>query len=447
MRSTPRTPTASPGHPPTKQHRKPHNKSKSGCADCRRRRVKVRKRRNLPPRLSRLIVRCVYRTEAEVCVSAASAGSPSPSLSIPGYGSNDPTDDQSSSSGSTHAGVLSHSHGDSVSPIALSPFSFVTTVSHSDIPNFTLHDLGLMHHWTISTSNTIAANEKLGPIWQVLMPKIASQHEFLMHGILCLSATHLSHEKGYMKTSFIKEAAAHHNLAIQGFNQAISNMDEHNSEALFAFACINIICVFALYRRIGEISADPVRSNTKNRILGLEWVTMIRGVKFLLEPIHQIVWSGPLRVMLDIGNWQELNPDEATSASAGRLREIRSSWKDSNDAQAYEEVLSLLIRSFMFVEQFSIMDAATLDSWEQNRAMAGPMLFIYYAPEDFFLKVKQRQPPALIMFAYLGASIHGLRSKWYMKGWGREIVVVVDDLLGDYWRPWTAWPLEVVKLE
>ncbi|KAF6829454.1 Sterol uptake control protein 2-like protein 1 [Colletotrichum musicola] len=447
MRSTPRTPTASPGHPPAKQHRKPHSKSKSGCADCRRRRVKCDERHPTCGSCLRREVPCVYRTEAEVRVTAASAGSPSPSLSIPGHGNDVPTDDQLSSTASIHTGALSRSRSDSVSPIALSPFSFVTTVSHSDIPKFTLHDLGLMHHWTISTSKTVADNDKLGPIWQVLMPQIASQHEFLMHGILCLSATHLSHEKGYMKTSFIKEAAAHHNLAIQGFNQAISDMDEHNSEALFAFASINIICIFALYRRLGDISVDPVRCNTKNRILGLEWVTMIRGVKFLLEPIHQVVWSGPLRVMLDIGNWEDLIPDEATSASAQRLREIRSSWKDSNDAQAYEEVLSLLIRCFMFVEQFSTMDAATLDSWGQNRAMAGPMLFIYYAPEHFFLKVKQRQPPALLIFAYLGASIHELRSKWYIEGWGREIVEVVDDLLGDYWRPWTAWPLEVVKLE
>ncbi|KAM0323275.1 hypothetical protein ACHAQA_008866 [Verticillium albo-atrum] len=304
--------------------------------------------------------------------------------------------------------------------------------------------MGLLHHWTAFTSKKIVCDPRLDILWQVTIPEIAARHQFLMRSILCLSALHLAHEKAHARSSFLQEAAFHHNLGIQGFNVALGEMAEENSDALFAFSTLNIICVFGLYRPLSDDMTEASRRTTKDHILGLEWVNMMRGISVVLVPIHRVVWSGPLRILLGTGNWEDLNPDDANGVSVGHLREIRSVWRESSDAQLYDETLQLLIKSFMFFEQFKTVDQALLDSWGHNRAWAGPMLFLQYAPDDFFVRVKQRQPPALIIMVYLGVAFHGLRDFWFMEGWGKDIVQVADDLLGDYWRPWTSWPLEVV---
>ncbi|KAM0282483.1 hypothetical protein ACHAQH_002997 [Verticillium albo-atrum] len=381
-----------------------------------------------------------FMGKGESTKSVRQASAESSSLASPGRNSNDST-------ARSHLSFHLSSYSDGPTPAAISPFSTSTAASHGDTPCFNLNDLGLLHHWTYSTSKNIFGDPKLDPLWQVTIPEIAAQHDFLMRGILCLSALHLAHEKKLMRSSFIREAAAHHNVAIQGFNQAISEMTESNSEALFAFASLNIICVFALYGRLGEDTTGASRRSTKDRIMGLEWVNMMRGVKVLLDPVHRVVWGGPLRVLLEIGNWEDLNPDNAASVSALHLREIRSAWQGSNDADAYDETLHLLIKSFMFVEQFETMDEDVLESWGHNRALSGSTLFLHFAPEYFFAQVRQRQPPALIMFAYLGVALHSQRKHWFLGSWGKDIVHVVDDLLGDYWRPWTSWPLEVVGSE
>ncbi|CRK37336.1 hypothetical protein BN1708_001374 [Verticillium longisporum] len=435
------SPNASGIAPLVSSHRrKAHTKSRTGCVECKRRRVKCNEERPTCKACHRHGVSCVYFEQPLPRGRATVVGSTSHTSSIHPVTS---TDNGQPAPSPVESHLNTGSHGPS--PATVSPFSTTTSASHGDAPSFTLHDLGLLHHWTVSTSSLLITHPKFAPIWQITVPEIATQHEFLMHGILCLSALHLAHEKKLTKSSFVREAAAHHTLAIQGFNQAISEMDEANSEALFAFASLNIICTFSLTRQLGEEAAGTSRRSMKDRILGLEWVSMIRGVSIVLEPVHRIIWSSPLRVMLDVGNWEELDPDDAAGDSARHLREIRSAWRGSSDAGAYDKILRALIKCFMFVEQFDSFDEQVLEAFGHNQVSSGPIMFILVAPDFFFMQLRQRQPPALIMFAYFGVILHRLRSFWFIEGWGKDIVDLVDDLLGDYWRPWTSWPLEMVE--
>jgi hypothetical protein len=35
---------------------------------------------------------------------------------------------------------------------------------------------------------------------------------------------------------------------------------------------------------------------------------------------------------------------------------------------------------------------------------------------------------------------------WFLVGWGREVVQVTDEMLGDYWSQWMAWPKSMVGI-
>jgi hypothetical protein len=92
------------------------------------------------------------------------------------------------------------------------------------------------------------------------------------------------------------------------------------------------------------------------------------------------------------------------------------------------------------------MDAKSLPNWGYNRGWAGPLVFLHLAPEEYFTQLHQRQPPALILYAYFGALLHKMNDFWFMEGWGRDVVQVVDELLGDYWISWMKWPKGVVDI-
>ncbi|KAK4457260.1 hypothetical protein QBC42DRAFT_279513 [Cladorrhinum samala] len=184
----------------------------------------------------------------------------------------------------------------------------------------------------------------------------------------------------------------------------------------------------------------------KDLVLGVEWIPMIRGIEAVLYPTHEFLRFGRMQVILSLGNWDELEPPAVPDPGPDEcLFNTREMWKDSGDAETYDRALHTLRRCWMFIRQFDMMDAATLAKWGYNRAWSGSLMFIHFAPDAYFTLLHQRQPPALVLFAYFGAFLHGITDYWFMEGLGKEIVEVVADLVGPYWRPWIAWPLRVVE--
>lgn len=313
--------------------------------------------------------------------------------------------------------------------------------------SFTIHDLALLHHWTVCTSVELFEAENVNKIWQVVFPQIGFQHPFVARIILSLAALHLADIHGTKSKSYLLQAAHHHNEALQGFQVAIRNINSDNSEALMVWSILNLLYVFGVSKPRGEEQNSATYD--KDRMLGMEWIPMMRGVQAVLTPVFGVLRFGRLRSLMDVDNWMELDPDQATSLSRPgdvHLCQTRQSWKNSANADTYEEALHSLRKCHMFIEQFKTMDEATLAGWGQNRKWSGPFIFINFAPEEYFTLLHQRQPPALILYAYFGALLHEVGEFWFLKGWGKGIIYVVDELLGNYWRPSIIWPLQVAGL-
>jgi hypothetical protein len=97
------------------------------------------------------------------------------------------------------------------------------------------------------------------------------------------------------------------------------------------------------------------------------------------------------------------------------------------------------------MDQFKHMSEAELAQWGYNQAWSAPFIFIGVAPEAFFQLLRQRQPPALVLFAHFGSLLYGNRNYWFIGDLGKKIIEVVDELLGSYWRPYISWPLEHIS--
>ncbi|OLN88263.1 Sterol uptake control protein 2-like protein 1 [Colletotrichum chlorophyti] len=432
------SPSEAPEQQPLKR-RRPHKKSKTGCLDCRKRRVKCGEERPSCRSCVRREIFCDYPGEAH---SANNQTSPAPEFL-----------DQTLPARPSPASQLTR-ESSRVAPCPpttpeLTPGAALnaTPASVVESPAFGIRDLALLHHWTVSTSVDIYKTPGPDALWQVIFPQIGFEYPFVAHAILSLAALHMAYIDGSYNSSYVTEATQHHETALAGFHDVVRNFTSEKSEALLAWSVLNILYVFSISKQLAAgVERDSPRAR-KDRVLGIEWIPMMRGVDAIVAPHYGALRDGRISPMLDLGNWNELDLDHAVSDLVDiELCRTRSAWGNSNDAETYEQALQILRRCRMYMLQFDSMDTRTLERWGYNRAWAAPLAVIHFAPQQYFTLLHQRQPPALVLFSYLGAFLHTLDDHWFLEGWGRDIVEVIDELLGSYWRPSIQWPLRVVGL-
>ncbi|QKD56936.1 uncharacterized protein FOBCDRAFT_227453 [Fusarium oxysporum Fo47] len=413
--------------------RRPHKKAKTGCLDCRRRRVKCTEEKPECRACRRRGVECEYPSFQGIAFAS------------PATQHGDETSPESTSSQPLR-------RSQRIAPIpslVSSAYQSVLGVQPRDRPSVTygVEDIALLHHWTVSTSLDVYKNSALSVICQVIFPKIAFRHPFVMQALLGLAALHIAYLEPQERLRYTAEAASYHSQGLQGFNEAIPQSSEEMADALFVWSSLNFLYVFAASGRLGEGLWDESSwGGRKDRILGSGWVPMLRGVQTVLTPYFYHLADGQLKEALNLGNWEDMDPDLIDDVNDMLFCQTREVWKDNPDASTYEETLHVLRKIRMFMAQFSTMEAETPGNSVFNRTWQGAFLFVPFAPERYFTLLHQRQPPALVLYAYYGALLHLVNDSWFMEGWGYDIVGVVDDLLGSYWERWMSWPLEAVGL-
>ncbi|KAH7303896.1 hypothetical protein B0I35DRAFT_495781 [Stachybotrys elegans] len=303
-----------------------------------------------------------------------------------------------------------------------------------------------MHHWTVSTSIEFYKVPALNHIWQTAFPQVGFRYPFVARALLSLAALHLAHLNSHKDGPYILNAIRLHDEALEGFQAAVSHITEENSEALLVWSILNVIYVFGVSKHHNDNNMSKFQDPYRDRVLGMELIPMMRGIEAVLAPTHEFLVQGRMDGLMSVGNWFELDPDQQTLLPGSvddDFCRTRESWAESGDATTYEASLQVLRKCVMFMDQFASMDQTELQEWGCNRAWAGPLMFIFFAPERYFTLLYQRQPAALILYAHFGSLLHRLNGHWFLEGWGRDIVEVVNDLVGSYWRPWIRWPLKV----
>jgi hypothetical protein len=259
-----------------------------------------------------------------------------------------------------------------------------------------------------------------------------------MHALMSLAALHIAYLDTRSRRKHILDAIRHHNLSLQGFRETIDKLNDDNADALFACSTINFIYVFGVS---GADEDDAYSAKRKSRLLGAEWIPMVRGVRAVLGAVMERVRVGPLGDLLYLDNWGDLDTERDPVPNDDRFRGMRTAWEKGDDAALYDETLATFRRCYLYVTRHSLSSDSGL-----KKAWAGPLIFLFMAPEEYFTRLHQRQPPALVLLCHFCAVLHDFRHFWFLDGWPRDIVEAADEILGDYWRPWTTWPREVVGL-
>lgn len=131
---------------------------------------------------------------------------------------------------------------------------------------FSLLDMRFFHHFlTIAYPHLPLDNDH---VWVNEIPQFAEQHEYLMHALLSLGASHLSRLTG---VDYRRESLTHRGQAIAGLNQALSQTQRNYGESDAMLASCYALTFQASY--MGDGLAD--------------FITMVRGCALTTDKIRQ----------------------------------------------------------------------------------------------------------------------------------------------------------------
>ncbi|KFY29343.1 hypothetical protein V493_02409 [Pseudogymnoascus sp. VKM F-4281 (FW-2241)] len=158
-----------------------------------------------------------------------------------------------------------------------------------------LLELQLMHRWTASTYKCCCTpGSEDDEVWQSWVPQLAIQHDYLLYGLLSLTAfetarlAQTSHRQHY-----IESATEYHGLALSSFRVQISSsiIDSDNIDAAVCMSLMLLVLAFASAQTRATSSSDDEGESVVQIVLTN--VELLRGCAPIIESKQDYLLENP----------------------------------------------------------------------------------------------------------------------------------------------------------
>ncbi|KAJ6126546.1 hypothetical protein N7523_002158 [Penicillium sp. IBT 18751x] len=379
--------------------RRAHTKSRNGCDQCKRRRVKCDER---GPPCSNCISREIHCTYLKAPPRGADATHVRPPSITDSHDSRDPG-----------------------TPRPLAPISPASTPSAIS----GVRDLELMHKFSTETFKTVCTADSEYHVWQMIIPRLALQYDFLMNGILALASLHIaSTSESPTSLAYIDTALQYHNLTFAPFRTAIANLTPQNCEAVLAQSIVTTVIGIALPRVTA--AGDEGSNMTENIVVVFE---LLQGVKKIYHIGASWIKLNLFTRQTSVWETDAVGLDRETKMALDRLASLNDETLASIDTDQYrinQNVLAHLLHCFTLFARSS--DPANVLAW------------LAAVDKEFVENVRRRQPLALLILMHWGVLLGELDGTWWWaRKSGRALISELSHILrpGDMrWADSLAWP-------
>ncbi|KAL1953934.1 hypothetical protein VTO42DRAFT_2012 [Malbranchea cinnamomea] len=396
--------------------RRAHHKSRLGCIQCKRRRVKCDEQRPRCSNCTNRRIECAYANPGPLVWSKQQfSGGDSGASRVAG-----------------REGL--HDVGQTAS--ALSYLHELITGSNSKgsalpVPVLNLRDLELMAQWCTSTCFTLARDEQTRHIWQVAVPREAGLHPFLMHGLLALSALHMARSTpGELAETYLTVAVAHQNQALVLFRPLLDQINADNAKAVFALS--SIAAVFAY----GFPQPSTVVATSRDTLLPVDGFVRVmqlaRETQDVLNAAVDWIRNGEFGYLLHLGDYTRGLPPDAAQAIE-QLRQRNAAYGKVDERHETEVYVHTIDQVEIMLERL-------------HGGCARPSLAFLWSikvPRKYVALLKNFQPMALVILAHFCVVLHLLRGHWWLQGWGSIMLNSIWKNLDPGWREGIHWPMAV----
>jgi hypothetical protein len=298
-----------------------------------------------------------------------------------------------------------------------------------------VRDLELMHKFSTDTFKTVCTADSEYHVWQIVIPRLALQYDFLMNGILALASLHIATtSEPPTSLAYIDTALQYHNFTFAPFRAAIDNLTPQNCEAVLAQSIVTTVIGIALPRVTA--ARDESSSMTENMVVVFE----------LLQGVKKIIHIGGSWIKLNLFTRQKsfwetdtTDLDRETKTALDRLATLNDETLASIDTDQYrinKDVIAHLLHCFTLFAKSS--DPANVLAW------------LAAVDKEFVDNVRRRQPLALLILMHWGVLLGELDGKWWWaRNSGRALISELSHILrpGDMrWADSLAWPQQKMGL-
>lgn len=315
----------------------------------------------------------------------------------------------------------------------LPPFDTTPGPYHIDEENW-VSDLELLHHFTVSTSKslfftTVDPPDERNKIWEVMVPKVAFTHVFLLHQLLAVAAFHLAYLDPQKRKRYAVQAAQHQSMAIQGVRAALSNISPYNCHAIFVTASLFFIGALADSRPAAE-SFGP------NLDILLDVFSLVKGVGGVMDEAEAELKSGPFAAFF-VPYQGKVGP---------RLAQAVEHLEQDYQQRVLALPLDDPVRMDLLTEIASSLEvmnrAISSSATPEYRILAAWPITM---SERFISLVRQRNPVALGLLTHYCMIMHATESGfWYTQGWGLGVMKDISTVMVPPWDQDAAWALNLI---
>ena len=296
-----------------------------------------------------------------------------------------------------------------------------------------------MSHFTSATSYTLSHREADQHLWRVIVPEMAMTHPFLMHGLLAVSAMHLSFLRQHDRSKYETQSSYHQALASSQLRSVLTNITSENCSAAFGLcALLTLISMISIARR-SNMERD--RSGTSFVDDIVHHFMLTRGIGGVLGDHWGAIMAGPLKIL-----------------STDRLEDPDSYSLPPHIAQQFAVlrtgILPSLVSSDPAALQTSVVALDGLELVYKNCMFLHPQLprsqlevgvalrWMSLVPVEFMTLLKERSTIALILLAHFVVLFANFGDVWFLQGWCEHALVRIEAIVGEQGTEGLKWPWE-----
>lgn len=333
----------------------------------------------------------------------------------------------------------------------------------------------VLSHYEYTTSLSRASDDPAKAAWQTCVPEMAHQHEFLVNCVLSVASLHLGRlrEDQAEKRKMNAIAASRMNKALTKYRSALENINQDNAAALFASSTLTAVYLF----RTSQLDIQNLRASVpsdtvvpppdvvdKMMMCALRSIWGLRGPLSVLMSGWNFVMSGKMHPVAHREWWptsfipatpQAVDEDE-------RLRRIEALWTRSDRSWApghihLSQALSILRETFNLISQLTLpakyppMTAVpySVDDTTVGLLTDRGAIFVWATriSREFIQLVEKKDRDALVILAHYAILPGRVRNVWWLEGLGADFVTAIAMALGKENWSLIAWPASVVGVE
>ncbi|KAK1761091.1 hypothetical protein QBC47DRAFT_21443 [Echria macrotheca] len=406
--------------------KRPHRKSRTGCRNCKTRKVKCDEARPSCRNCTLRREQCLYPLNPSSLPPASSRSSSSSSPSVTSavkaiIGTTPVTDFEDV--------ILTDA------PSLPDTMDIVTTTPVIREPIFipaerSELDMRLLWHYTNSTYTSLSSWSKDDPqivnLLRVKLLEHALTTPFLMDGLLGISAMHLRY-LGDTATAPDAVTAFYRARAVEGYRAAIDSADPSTFPALLVSSII--LC---------GLSSSMLRGDEAQPLYILDWISVWRGIRLIIQ-LTRTRETAP-NVMDPLFYRPPCDLEQAAQYIPSNLlfmvASIKPGDEDHNFVEAYYTALKYLGTLYQELSEHGL----------------GPVLdlriitFFTHLPDEFIDQAKARRKRPVVIIAHYLVFLKMLKTVWWMRGISDSEIVNICNFVGEGWEDLMRVPKAALKL-